>query len=145
MSSLHRLDIPAELFIKLVDKDRCATWLTPPARDPFVPAGYHDEGGSKLPCPRPLFLKIESLVHRAWRGILTALMKTASASISKAHISHFAIGSSEVLRDGDVDLLRSFRVLDVTVGLGIGRFPMPGQWRIRSEEHTSELQSHSDL
>src|ERR1035437_11200273 len=61
-------------------------------------------------------------------------MKTSPPSVAEAHIGYLAILGSQILGNGDIDLLRLFRIIRITVGLRIVCFPMPGKRGVRERK-----------
>src|SRR4051794_6043441 len=106
MAAFHRLNIAAEFLIELIHEDERAIRFSPASRNPLVPAGHHDERRLEFKCALPLFLKVVSLIYSVRPGVLHAVMKTAPARFTRAHVSHFAVSLPKILRDRNIHLLR---------------------------------------
>src|SRR5258708_5523499 len=119
MTAFHRFDIAAELLVELVHKDYGTTRLAKPSGDPFIPTGNHDERRLQVEGPLPLLLEIVSVIYTSGAGIFSMVMEAASARIARAHIRHLGVALPEVLRDGDVDLFGTGRIIDITIRLRI--------------------------
>ncbi len=112
---------------------------------PFVPAGDHDQRRIELVGPLPLFLEIGPAVQGRAGRIELAVVETAAAGVAVAHVRHPPVAGPQVLGHRDIDLLGLLRVVGVSIGLRVGRFPMPGIGRVDHLERPMGLAEREEL